>query len=110
MEYVRMSAAAVRPSFIVAALALTALSPSVAVGDEIPAAMLAGACTACHGPHGHSPGAIPSLDRLGAADIRTTLLGYKHDEIRATVMNRIARGFSDTEIDALASYFGKATP
>jgi sulfide dehydrogenase cytochrome subunit len=35
---------------------------------------------------------------------------YKSGDRAATIMNRIAKGFSDAEIDALARYFAKSPP
>lgn len=74
----------------------------VAVGDETAPALLAAACVSCHSPKA-SDNAIPSLVDLSADDIRMMLLGYKGDSIQGTIMNRIAKGYTDAEIDALAN-------
>jgi sulfide dehydrogenase cytochrome subunit len=66
---------------------------------------LAAPCSACHGPNGASPGAIPSLNQLDAAAMTERLKSFKSGEIQATVMNRIAKGYSDEEIAALSQYF-----
>src|SRR5438874_653157 len=63
---------------------------------------LANGCFACHGPNGRSPGYIPSLTTLSAADIAGKLKRFKQDEISSTIMGRQAKGFSDAEIDAIA--------
>ena len=77
---------------------------------DVPPALLGAACSTCHGPGGRSPGAIPSIDGLGTDAIRTSLLGFKRGELPATIMDRISKGFSDTEIDALASWLGRKSP
>lgn len=59
-------------------------------------------CTGCHGPEGHSPGPMPSLYGRPAEAIAEILLEFKLDRRPATVMNRIAKGFSDEEIKRLA--------
>lgn len=53
-----------------------------------------------------SPGPIPPLQGLEAGEIETTLLRFKSGELQGTVMNRIAKGYTDLEIKALARYFG----
>ena len=66
---------------------------------------LAYACAACHGPNGHSQGAIPSIDKLPPEDFVAALKAFRADSRKGTVMNRIAKGLDDTEIDAIAAYF-----
>src|SRR6266566_2179439 len=65
---------------------------------------LASGCFACHGPNGRSPGYIPSLTTLSAADIAAKLKRFKNDEVSSTIMGRQAKGYSDAEIDAIARY------
>ena len=68
------------------------------------AAIIANNCFTCHGPGGRSPGSIPSINALGAADIATGLKQFKSGERPATVMDRHAKGYTDAEIDAVANY------
>ena len=79
---------------------LASADPSVSRG-----AALANACAACHGPDGHSQGAIPSIDTLPAEDFVAALKGFRSEARKGTVMNRIAKGLDDAEIDATAAYF-----
>ncbi|MGA0777077.1 MAG: c-type cytochrome [Gemmobacter sp.] len=67
--------------------------------------MLAGSCAACHGPEGQSPGAIPAIAGIAAEDMARLLSEYRSGALEGTVMNRIARGFTDDEIAAIAAYF-----
>jgi sulfide dehydrogenase cytochrome subunit len=73
----------------------------VAIGDETAPAVLAAACVSCHSPKA-TENAIPSLVGLSAEDIRTKLLGFRGGDLQGTIMNRIAKGHTDAEIDALA--------
>lgn len=66
---------------------------------------LADACAACHGPDGRSQGAIPSIDSLSAQDFMAAVKAFRADARKGTVMNRIAKGLDDADIDALTSYF-----
>ncbi|HEY5869173.1 MAG TPA: c-type cytochrome, partial [Candidatus Tectomicrobia bacterium] len=68
-------------------------------------AALASTCVTCHGPAGHSQGAIPSLATLSSADIMTALQAFRAETRSSTVMHRIARGLDDADITAVATYF-----
>jgi len=68
-------------------------------------AALAQTCMTCHGPEGHSQGAIPSLTTLSSADITTALQAFRAETRPSTVMHRIAKGFDDADITAVATYF-----
>lgn len=64
-------------------------------------ASLAAACTSCHG----SPvGAIPSLAGLPAEAIATALGEFRADARAGTIMNRIAKGYTPEELQAIADY------
>jgi len=68
------------------------------------AANMANNCFACHGPNGVSPGSIPSLQNLTAANIAEYMEQFKTGKRPATVMGRHAKGYTTAEIDALAKY------
>ena len=94
----------------VIACSVAALSPQPSRAADIPPDILVAPCSTCHGPGGKSPGAIPSLDRLGAEAIRTSLLAFRRGEVQGTIMNRLARGYTEPEIDAIATHLGARTP
>lgn len=77
-----------------------------ALAEDARGAILAGSCAACHGPEGRSPGAIPAIDGLPAEDMARLLGEYRSGALAGTVMNRIARGFTDDEIAAIAAHLG----
>lgn len=62
-------------------------------------------CVVCHGPQGQSTGAIPSLRGMSALQLRTAMFAYRTGERAGTVMNRLARGLADEDIEAVAQYF-----
>jgi sulfide dehydrogenase cytochrome subunit len=87
---------------------------SIAVGSAIvsPAwaadgSVLALSCAACHGTSGKSPGSIPAINGKTAAYVETALTEFKTDRRAGTVMNRLAKGYTDDEIKALAAYFAE---
>ena len=66
--------------------------------------ILANNCFTCHGPNGHSPGEIPSIDKLSADDLATALKQFRSGERASTVMGRQAKGYSDADLEAIAKY------
>jgi sulfide dehydrogenase cytochrome subunit len=100
-------------SIIVAAALLIAMPGSIgpasaAKFEPRDASALADACTSCHGINGHSTGRIPSIGGLSRQGLIESLKAYRATAGDPTIMNRIARGYSDAEIDALADYFSSA--
>ena len=72
--------------------------------------VLALSCASCHGTNGASPGSIPKIQGRTADYIEKAMLQFKAGERPATVMNRIAKGYTDEEIKLLSSYLGKFAP
>ena len=66
------------------------------------AQLLTLSCSGCHGANGHSPGQMPPLFGRSADMIAQALREFRADQRPATVMNRIAKGYTDAEIDAVA--------
>lgn len=59
------------------------------------------ACSGCHGP---GAGAIPSLAGRSAGEIAAAMHGFRDGTRPATLMNRIAKGFSAQETEAIAQW------
>lgn len=102
---------AIRISGMVA-LTLAALAgPRLAAADQpvFDVSVLAGACANCHGTDGRSPGGIPSIAGRPESVLKQQLLAFKSDTPPAgtTVMGRLAKGFSDEQISALAKHFSQ---
>jgi cytochrome subunit of sulfide dehydrogenase len=82
--------------------ALVAGSPASA--DAPPGAA---ACTGCHGPAALGS-AIPSLEGHAAADIVAAMQAFRTGQRQATVMDRIAKGFSEEETRAIAEWLASS--
>ena len=92
-------------AFAAASLSLVILAAAPSAAQSPPPASgrtLAATCTGCHGPAGHSPGAIPSIYGRTEMQIAQAMLDFKNDRRPATMMNRHAKGFSDAEIAEIA--------
>lgn len=67
---------------------------------------LAGTCAACHGTNGVSVGpSTPTLAGINAEYFVEVMQGFKSGTRHATVMNRIAKGYTDEEIKAMGTFF-----
>ncbi|CCQ73739.1 c-type cytochrome [Magnetospira sp. QH-2] len=75
--------------------------------DMARAELLASNCYNCHGPNGESLGIIPALKGITAERMIGYMGDYKGDTKTAPIMNRIAKGYSDKEIKAIAEYLEK---
>ncbi|MEJ2322152.1 MAG: c-type cytochrome [Gammaproteobacteria bacterium] len=65
--------------------------------------MLADTCAGCHGTDGGSTGpATPSIAGNAAYYIVEAMNAYKSGDRHSTIMGRIAKGYSDDEIEAMA--------
>lgn len=66
------------------------------------------ACSGCHGSSGlqnPAAAALPPLAGRNAADIEAAMRAFRDGTRPATVMGRIAKGFSDAEIAAIAAWY-----
>jgi len=66
---------------------------------------LGDACTSCHGIGGHSTGYIPAIAGVSKVTLLQELKAFRAQTAQATIMNRIARAYTDPELEALAEYF-----
>lgn len=68
---------------------------------------LAATCAACHGTEGQAVQgqAMLALAGLTREHIAAQLHAFRDGSRPATVMQQIAKGYSDEQIDALAAYF-----
>jgi sulfide dehydrogenase cytochrome subunit len=97
---------------VVGALAISASSAVFAADKPLmtgaSATMLANTCAGCHGTHGASAGpASPSLGGISNEYFKETMAGFASGDIKSTIMGRIAQGYNEDEIAAMADYFSK---
>jgi len=98
------TAAIVVAVLVVIAVAVAFAFGSPAMAQGVPSGAVS--CSGCHAPKG-SGGPVVSLTGRPADEIVTALLQFRSGERRATVMDRIAKGFSDDEIRAIAEWFAE---
>lgn len=102
--------------FLTALLCISACTGSGSGGDDLTStnatkkltasSALVASCSGCHSSKGKY---IIDLKARASDEIKTSLRRYKSDSDGTSVMHRIARGYSDQDIEAIAAYFeGKA--
>ena len=87
--------------FTVAALAVL-LGTGAALADG-PAG--AASCSGCHAASASVQTPVPPLKGRSQADIADAMIEYKSGKRPGTIMDRIAKGFSDEEIRAIAAWY-----
>ena len=65
----------------------------------------AASCSGCHPVNGNTDTPVPRLAGQDAGAIVAAMQGFRSGQRPATVMDRIAKGFSDDEIKAIAAWF-----
>jgi cytochrome subunit of sulfide dehydrogenase len=65
----------------------------------------AASCSGCHAVKAGVDTPVPRLAGQDAAAMGAAMQAYRRGERPATVMDRIAKGFSDDEIRAIAAWF-----
>ena len=95
---------------VAAAVAVTAygvtaqaeeMTADMSIADPV---VLASNCFNCHGMNGASVGIIDALDEVSARSIAKKMREFRSGAKAATIMNRIAKGYSNAEIEAIANY------
>jgi cytochrome subunit of sulfide dehydrogenase len=64
----------------------------------------AASCSGCHAAGATSASTVSRLYGRDAGDIMTAMTGFRDGSAPATVMTRIAKGFSDDELRAIAAW------
>ena len=87
---------------------LLVAAPAVAWAQGAPDGLaLSLNCSTCHGIDGQSPGAVASLKGMPAEQIVAAFRQFRTGERPASIMNRIAKGFSEAEAAAIAEYWSR---
>ena len=86
----------------IAVATVVAWSPPVLAASEPPPG--AASCSGCHAAGAAAARPVPRLYGRDAGEIVTAMTGFRDGSLPATVMNRIAKGFSDDELRAIAAW------
>jgi cytochrome c553 len=87
--------------FAFGAATLLALTANAPAADAPPGAS---SCSGCHPATAGVATPVPRLNGRDAAQITTAMTEFRTGKRPATVMDRIAKGFTDEETNAIAAY------
>jgi len=90
---------------VAATMVLALITPASAAGpaDAPPGAA---SCSGCHPASKLVDTTVPRLIGRNPDDIIAAMAAFKSGQLPSTVMNRLAKGFSDDEIKAMAAWYG----
>ena len=91
-------------------LAVAPLSAQAQSADPNLGRMLAATCANCHGTNGASVGGMPSLAGKPRAAMLQMLREYREGKRPATVMQQLAKGYTDAQLDAVSAYLSAQKP
>ncbi len=92
------------------ALALTLGCAAGAGAQAINGRDIAANCAACHGTEGRARGSMPALAGRPRDDIVAKVREFRDGKRASTVMQQLAKGYSDAQIEAAAAYFAAQKP
>jgi cytochrome subunit of sulfide dehydrogenase len=85
------------------ALAITIAAPACAFASPPPGAA---SCLGCHAAAGNDSPMVP-LSSLTVEQIATAMQTFRSGSRTSTVMDRIAKGFTDEEVRAVAQWYAR---
>jgi sulfide dehydrogenase cytochrome subunit len=86
-------------------LTIAAVHPLAARADA--GRDVAATCAACHGTDGRSRADIPSLAGRDKAELIRAMRDFREGRRASTMMQQLAKGYDDAEIEAAAAYFAE---
>jgi cytochrome subunit of sulfide dehydrogenase len=87
---------------VVAAIGLVSIAAATAASAQPPAGAVS--CSGCH-PSTRVTSPVPRLGGLDRTAIVKAMQEFRSGQRAATVMDRIAKGFTDEEIQAIAAWY-----
>jgi cytochrome subunit of sulfide dehydrogenase len=91
------------PAFVAAVTVL--LSVTAALAGSLDPPVGASACSGCHPTSSAAEASVPALAGRDAQQIVTQMRAFRSGQRDATVMDRIAKGYSEAEIEAIANWY-----
>jgi len=90
--------------FVPAATVLVSATTGVAGSSDPPVGAMA--CSGCHPLGSGVETSVPRLTGRRADEIVAQMRAFRSGQRGATVMDRIAKGYSDAEVESIAEWYG----
>jgi len=84
---------------------MLAVSADAVAADANLGRDIAANCANCHGTDGRSRGVVPSLAGQDKAYIVQQMKDFRDGKRPSTIMQQLAKGYTDPQIEAAAAYF-----
>jgi cytochrome c553 len=91
------------PRVVAAAIGVLSIAAAAVASAEPPAGAVS--CSGCHPTSSRVSSPVPRLAGQDRAAIVRAMQEFRSGQRAGTVMDRIAKGFTDDEIQALAAWF-----
>jgi cytochrome c553 len=91
------------PRAVAAAIGIVSIAAAAVASAEVPAGAVS--CSGCHPTSSRVSSPVPRLAGQDRAAIVRAMQEFRSGQRAGTVMDRIAKGFTDDEIQALAAWF-----
>lgn len=86
-------------------LTLLAFSCAAFAADPLQVRSLAASCANCHGTNGVAQQGMESLAGKSKDELLKAMLDFKSGKKPATIMHQLSKGYTDEQLEQLASYF-----
>jgi cytochrome subunit of sulfide dehydrogenase len=93
-----------KPSLAIAAGMLAGMLPAAAVAADAPPG--ATSCSGCHSANASDTSTPPRLIGRDPAKMVAALQEFRSGQRAATIMDRVVKGFTPDEIQAIAAWYG----
>jgi cytochrome subunit of sulfide dehydrogenase len=90
---------------LLAALLIVAAAPASQAEMQTPPPG-ASSCSGCHAAKKSVETPVPPLVGRNPADIEAAMTAFRSGDRPSVIMQRIAKGFSDNEVKAIAAWYG----
>lgn len=94
-----------RATHLIVAVAAVLWTGGVALAADAPAG--AAGCSGCHASSARVDTPVPPLGGRPAGEIATAMAEFKSGARKGTIMDRIAKGFSEQETQAIADWYAQ---
>jgi cytochrome subunit of sulfide dehydrogenase len=88
---------------VAAAIGLVSIAAAVVAAAEPPAGAVS--CSGCHPTSSRITSPVPRLIGLDRAAVVRAMQDFRSGQRAGTIMDRIAKGFTDDEIQAIAAWY-----